>query len=332
MTGKVWIKRAVIVLCAASLLWGGYWVALAYGARQSADLAVQAIAQEGIPAEFSHAQIAGFPNTIALTLADLSVGEGEAILWTTQAAKIETAATRPNQLFLDLSQPHRLAGDFGAWTLDTAQAGLMVLFTPNWKLPVADMQFAAQDMRLTGRDMPDLALATIAARITDHGVGDAVYDATIDVDKLDMTAVLTTWPQPYQVIQRISFAGDLVFDRPWDWLVLVDGNPNLRGLDLRELRLEIGTSALLASGQVSVEASGLLSGTLSVTIDQWQPLLALARDQGFVEPGLEAFLQAALDALAMADDDPDTITVPLVLREGLVSFGALTLGMVPAAR
>ena len=41
---------------------------------------------------------------------------------------------------------------------------------------------------------------------------------------------------------------------------------------------------------------------------------------------------AALDGLAMADNDPDDITVPLILRDGLVSFGALTLGMIPAAR
>lgn len=332
MTGRVWIKRAAVVLCAASLSWGGYWVALAYLARQSADLAAQAIAQEGIPAEFSRAQIAGFPNKIALTLADLAVGEGGAILWSTQAAKIEADATRPNRLFLDLSQPHRLAGDFGALTLDTAQAGLMVLFAPSWNLPVADVQFAAQDMRLTGRDMPDLALAAIAARITDRGSMEPVYDATIDVDQLDMTGVMATWPQAYQVIQRISFAGDLVLDRPWDRRILLDGYPNLRGIDLRELRLEVGTSALLASGQLVVEANGLLSGTLSVSVDQWRPLLALARDQGFVEPGLEAFLQAALDGLAMADGNPDTIAVPFVLREGLVSFGALTLGMVPAAR
>ena len=332
MIKRMWIKRTMLWLAVMAVLWSGYWAALAYGAQQSAHQAVNVMRQQGIAASFASAEVKGFPSSVALTLADLSMGDGGAILWSTQTARIEAEVTRPNQIFLDLSQPHRISGSFGAWAIETENAGMMALFAPSLDLPIADVQVAAQALRVAGPNVPQMLLGALAARITDNGVADGVYDVSMDLQDLDLSLVLTTLPASFRIVPRLAFAGDVVFDRPWDRQVFLQGYPLFRGVDIRGLELSFGPSALAASGQLVVADNGRLSGMLLITIDQWRPLFELARELGFVEPGIEEFMIAALDGLAMADNNPDDITVPLILRDGLVSFGALTLGMIPAAR
>ncbi|WP_439139627.1 DUF2125 domain-containing protein [Roseicyclus sp.] len=332
MIKQLWFRRIVIWLGGAVLLWFGFWAALAYGAQRSAHQAVDMMRQQGIAARFASADVTGFPTRVALTLADFSVGDGEAILWSTQTARIEAEVTRPNQFFLDLSRSHRISGLFGSWAVDTENAGMMALFFPNLDIPVADIQFAAQTLRVTGPEMPQLTLGAVAARITDGGAVDGLYDASLELQDLDLASVLTTLPASFQTIPRLAFAGSFVFDRPWDRQLFSQGYPILRGIDVRGLQLSFGPSVLAASGQLTVADNGHLSGMLSITVDQWRPIFELARDLGFVEPGIEDFLIAALDGLAMVDNNPEDITVPLMLRDGLVSFGALSLGMIPAAR
>lgn len=332
MTHRRWIKRAGYGLVALAALWGGTWGALAYGARQSAQHAIVAMQQEGIAAGFSDAAVSGFPSRLSLTLADLSMGDTDAILWSTQSARVEAGVTRPNQISLDLSQPHRLSGSFGAWSLDTDQAGVMALFVPRLDVPLADLQLAAKAVRLAGPEMGDITLAALAGRLNDGGTVDGVYAVSLQLQELDIAALLGQFPAAYRMIPSLSLTGDVVFDRAWDRQLFVQGYPVLRGMNIAQLALGFGASTLSASGQLIVEPSGRLSGALSLTVDQWRPLFDLARDLGVVEPGLEDFLIAALDGLAMADNNPDDLTVPLTLRDGLVSFGALTLGMIPATR
>lgn len=332
MKHRLWIKRAGYGLVAVAAVWGGAWAALAYGVRQSVDQAVRAVQQEGMSAGFSDAAIDGFPNRLALTLADLSMGNGDAILWSTQSARVEADVTRPNQLVLDLSQPHRLSGAFGAWSLDTEEAGVMALFAPRLDVPLADLQLAARALRLSGPEISDITLAALAGRVNDGGIVDGVYAVSLEMQDLDVAALLGQLPAEYHVIPRVALTGDVVFDRAWDRGLFVQGYPALRGVNIAQAALGFGASTLAASGQLVMEPSGRLSGALALTVTQWRPLFHLARDLGFVEPGLEEFLIAALEGLAMANNNPDDLTIPLTLRDGLVSFGALTLGMIPAPR
>jgi hypothetical protein len=50
---------------------------------------------------------------------------------------------------------------------------------------------------------------------------------------------------------------------------------------------------------------------------------------GYVEPELEDFFYSILINLANQDGSEDSLTIPLAIANNAVSYGALTLGVLP---
>jgi hypothetical protein len=50
---------------------------------------------------------------------------------------------------------------------------------------------------------------------------------------------------------------------------------------------------------------------------------------GYVEPDLEDFFYSILISVANQDGSEDSLTIPLAITNNTVSYGALTLGVLP---
>jgi hypothetical protein len=64
-------------------------------------------------------------------------------------------------------------------------------------------------------------------------------------------------------------------------------------------------------------------------VQDWKPLFGLAKNMGYVEPDLEDFFYSILISVANQDGSEDSLTIPLAITDNTVSYGALTLGVLP---
>jgi hypothetical protein len=133
----------------------------------------------------------------------------------------------------------------------------------------------------------------------------------------------------YQIVQNISLSAEVELSRPLDRLAIASGSPQLQALLLHEALINYGETSILLNGKLAVNELGALNGNINFTVQNWKPLFSLAKDMGYVEPELEDFFYSILINLANQDGSEDSLTIPLAIANNAVSYGALTLGVLP---
>lgn len=88
-------------------------------------------------------------------------------------------------------------------------------------------------------------------------------------------------------------------------------------------------SSLSISGPVQIDAAGLISGNLEVTVRNQQRLLELLAS---IDPDVAKLLNRLAPLIATLDIQPDSegITLPLTIRSNELSLGIFPLGTLPA--
>lgn len=322
-------KRLAIMLLAPVVLWSGYWVVAAYAVQQGPQLAMGPAAKAGVIVHFDRARVEGFPSRFELTLSELSVDAAQALSWDTQNVLVHAASHRPNEVSLDLSQPHRITGAWGEVQLDTAQAQITVLFKPTWSLGIGAITAGADGLRLSKVDEWGLDVGTVRARLTGYSDTEDAYRFDAELSDIDLSDLLVGLPDNYQMMRSAEIKGDVVFDAAWDRRALEQGAPTARAVHLEHAQFDFGVSVISAAGRLTVDDIGVLSGKIGVSVAQWRDVFELAQQLGYIEPGLENFFLSLLTDMAAQDGSPETLSLPLVIHEGRVSMGALSFGMLP---
>jgi hypothetical protein len=107
-------------------------------------------------------------------------------------------------------------------------------------------------------------------------------------------------------------------------------NPQLEGVTLTQFHLAWGVVDLTAQGTLKPDAQGLAEGQIDLRLKGWRSLPAAAVALGLVPASNEVTVQRGLEFLAKASPDPEVISLPLKLQNGLMSLGFIPLGPAPA--
>ena len=325
--------RWILGITAAPLIiWSGYWAAAAYAFEQGAHLAAREAHKSGVSAQFQDISVQGYPTEFEVGISDISVGVENTLTWETQKAVLHTASFKPNEISLDLSETHQINGSFGATTIATKQAELSILVRPSWLIPLGKIALKAEDMAIEHADGFKANLGSVFATVTSYADPKEAYNLAAELDNISLGRLLPELPPAYHSVQALRFNSDVLFDAAWDRKAMSRGLPALQKTVLNEIRFDFGDANISATGQLTHEAAFGPTGQINLTVQGWQSLFELAKSLGYVAPNLEDMFFTLLTDLTAQTGSSDTITLPVTLQNGRVSYGALTFGTLPKGR
>jgi hypothetical protein len=322
------MRRLLMMLTALALLLGGAWLgAEGLLARELRRFAAETPAIEiGTLHELRHAGRIG----VSAVAVSLDTPSGRLHLPQAQAW---ISPLQPTRLRLDLPAQATLDSGAGpiALGLGDAHAGLGLR-------PLAGSEFSNF---FAGAGPLTLAGAALAQRLDLQGqlTDDGGYDVKLALH--DLAPEVLAHPLPIPGKLNLDATGRLWFDRPLSPRGLTSETMPLPvGLRLDGSDLRLGTLGASIRGELHADAQGQAQGLLVVYTHDAKPILAAAAAAGLIPQNVEMLAGAMLrnisnlpmPAAGAGYPAPTAgeLRLPLVMADGKVRLGPLTLGPAPA--
>lgn len=327
------MRRIIKVLgyigAAAALLYCGYWYVAAATIVSNIN---SAFSQRNATAEVSlgNVEILGFPTDFDVKLQDVSVNVKDNFSWSTSGVRLVAASLEPTRLDIDLSRPHAIAGRWGDMELDTERAQVIALFGKNASLPLQDLRFALEGAELNHADGFAVAAESVIAVIKNlEGKDRGVYRLETEIIGADISKLFPGLPESHQRLGPISGVLDVLFTSAWEAGDLPNKLPAFQGTRLQKLSAEIGRSAVALAGTLQFNSNKTVSGEVTLTVTNWRDLLSVAKEMGKIDAeGEEIFAEMLTDVEALSSK-PGILELPLVIKNGAVTYGIFTIGLIP---
>jgi hypothetical protein len=323
------LKRFALLIAIPSFIWTCYWTAMAYAVERGISLASDKPQVSGSEVRFEVASVTGYPTNFTIGITEIEIGAKDRLTWATQEVLVEAKSYQPNKINLDLSEPHRISGSLGSLEIDAKLADLSVFFKPNLQLSLGSVEALFKDLSLSFEGLPDAKVETMSARLGASPNTEKNYQVIAQIENLDLSNLMLGTGRDYQIIRNISLSAEVELSHPLDRLAIVSGSPQLQALLLHEALINYGETSVLLNAKLALNKLGALDGNINLTVQNWKPLFGLAKNMGYVEPDLEDFFYSILISVANQDGSEDSLTIPLAITNNTVSYGALTLGVLP---
>ena len=323
------LKRFALLIAIPSFIWTGYWAAMAYAVERGISLASENPQVSGSEVRFEVASVTGYPKNFTIGITEIELGAKDRFTWATQEVLVEAKSYQPNRINVDLSKPHSISGSLGSLEIDAELADLSVLFKPNLQLSLGSLEALFKNLTLSFKGLPDAEVETMSARLDASPNTEKNYQLTAQIENLDLSNILVGLGSDYQTFQNISLSAEAELSQPLDRLTMARGAPQLQMLLLREALINYGDISVLLDAKLVSNEAEALNGNINLTVQNWKTLFSLVKNLGYVEPDLEEFFYTILVNLAIQGGSEDTLTIPLTINNNTISFGALTLGVLP---
>lgn len=326
--------RAVLgIVIVAVLAWCGYWALGARSSEAAFDRWLEERRAEGWQAE-AEVVTGGFPYRFDTTMRQVALADpGTGLAWSAPEFQLLALAYQPNHWIAIWPQTQRLSTPFGKIEVTSSQMQASLVVDPGPDLVVRRANFAAADMGLVSSDGWTAALG--------NGVLAAERPETDPLAQhLGLRAVGFRLSEPWKrrldpagalpgVIEALTVDATVAFDRPWDRFALEDRRPQPRRIDLTLAEAKWGRLELKLAGAVDVDEAGFPIGEITVKAVNWREILDVAIASGAFPEGLRGMATTALEALAGASGNRNTLDVPLTFRNGRTFLGPLPIGAAP---
>ena len=323
------VKRIALLIAIPFFIWTGYWTAFAYAIERGISLASQNPQISGTAAQFEVASVTGYPKNFAIGITEIEIGAKDRFTWATQEVLVEAKSYQPNRINVDLSDPHSISGSIGSLGIDAELADLSVFFKPNLQLSLGNLDANFQNVILSFEGITGAEIETMSAHVSASPNTETNYQVTAQIQNLNLSNMLVGLGSDYQRIQNISLSAEAQLSQPLDRLTMASGAPQLRMLLLHEALINYGDISVLLDAKLVSSEAGALNGNVNLTVQNWKTLFSLVKRLGYIEPDLEEFFYTILVNLAIEGGSEDSLTIPLTITNNTISFGALTLGVLP---
>ena len=327
--------RLLKILALLALVWTGYWFAAGWGLRQGLAEWFATQAARGWQADYADIQAGGYPlrhrhRLNAPALADPGTGTAWRAAW----LELDSPAIWPGRMTLRLpDSPQRLSHLDRSATL-TAQAMEAALdLHPGPALELRRMALQSGPWALAEAGAPLARADSLTLAMTQAPETPESYDLRAEATGFAPGQALRRLaahdaglPERFQAL-RLDLG--LRFDRPWDRRALEERRPQPRAIALRLAELHWGPMRFRASGTLSVDATGLPSGEVTLRAENWRDMLAIAEQSGALPAGAADVAADALEMMARGQGDPTRIDATLSLRGGRIWLGLFPLAPAP---
>ncbi|WP_305986690.1 DUF2125 domain-containing protein [Roseibium sp. MMSF_3544] len=329
-------RRYIILLCIIFLViagWSGAWMFGRSILSDQLDQQLQAMARGGVDVSCADLSIGGYPFRYEVYCRDLVSRDQTGAAGSLGALNAVALIYNPRHIIFEAHAPasvaEPLSGLLGEMKWETARASVKfsdaalgaldaVLQKPEAAVEnsVSSGLFSADKAELHLRKTPDQA--------------DAV-DGFVSVDALQLKSL----PEIGETIDlrgHLQVPGGAALLAGADLVTLVRMNDGRLPVKLVLMETVIGESRLGASGDLVINGNGTLSGNVAVTIGNADGLLQMLKPLFPPQDNSFSLVESVVQSLKAAETDVEgvpSITLPMVIDEGIVRVGFLTLGRVP---
>ena len=319
--------RLIVIILVLALSWMIWWAVGATVHERGLRAWLEGSQRSEVQISASEIHVAGFPNRFDTTLTDVEVSSSQTDSnWSLPFIQFLSLAYRPTEVIVALPSNHTLTLNGETYVIRHNQARASVYLEPTTSLPlerataIVDRleivdSFAATELRAASARAPAVANA--------HRVGIELVDLIWPESIAPATA-----PLPNKIgVFRLD--AELHFNAPLDRFALEIGLPLLTEAKISSAVLSWSDLEVSVSGALSIDASGVPDGALEILVKNWRLALDAARTTDLFAPEALNSTESALTLLAGLDGDVNSLTAPLIFRDGSVFLGPLPLGPAP---
>lgn len=330
--------RALLTLIViAALGWSGYWFVGQQGLQQAFGQWFDARRSEGWVAETSDLSVQGFPNRFDTSFNNLALADPETgLAWEAPFFQILTLSYRPNHVIAVWPNDQLIATPQDKFRVQSTDMRASLVLTPSTALAPKRATLTAEFLRVTPLGRPDETTALTALTLAAERTNGATYRLGLSAEGLSPS---TPWrarldPQNTLPSQLAGLRVDLTvsFDKPWDRSAIEDARPQPTHINLVLADATWGQLQLQAAGEVSINDMGQPTGEITIKARNWRDILGLAVASGALPESLAKTLESGLSMMAQMAGNPQTLDIPLNLRNGRVMLGPIPLGPAPVLR
>ena len=328
------MRKLIIVIIAACMLWGGYWFAASRAVQRGLATWLSDQSGDGWIAEYSSLKTRGFPNRFDTTITELAlIDQRSGAAWLAPNFQIFALSYKPNHIIAVWPDQQSIALPGEQITVSSEQMIASVAFESGTSLAFDRSSFVIDNLALlSSRNWATkIAAGRIATRQTD-GTPFA-HDIAIEFSGVRPSVALLAQLDPAgahpAVFDTLTIDATVGFDAQWDRHSLEQERPQITDFVLKKLQATWGELDLTAAGELAFDARGVPSGRITMKATNWRKMLTIGIATGAVSKGIALTLEQALEGLAGMSDDPDILDLPLSFQDGFMSFGPIPLGPAP---
>lgn len=314
------IRFAVKAILAAALVWSAAWFAAAWIIERHGNALVARsdllTAQPG--------PVAGFPLSFQTTAhnVDWRSRDGRSG-WQADEITLQAASFQPNRLHMQFSdqQQIRLAG----LTSRLQSADMAADATLRADLTLATARMTLNDARL---EPPLFVDRSGLAELSLEHIEGGTYALSIRAHTLGLAAPVLEALDPDQTLP--DHLDELRLDAALQFSAAIPAQgplPQLISLHMKDAQLDWGALNLGLDGQISRSDTGALDGQMALSLQDWRPFHAMLVATGALPP--DAAMMAGLFLAAQTQSGSHAVTLPLDLRDSMLSLGPFPLVRLP---
>lgn len=328
------MMRLVRAIVALGLIWSLYWYAAGYGLRSGVAGWFDDQRARGWLADHARITTSGYPfrhltMLQSPALADPATGTA----WQADWLLLASPAIWPGRQTLEFADtPQRLSYFDRTAVVATSGMRAQLHLHPGLALALERMTLSSGPVSVTGDGQLLVAVSKLDMSMVQTAQSET-YD--INVDAADFTpgegirALAGSSSALPPSFQTLTLDMTVRFDTRWDRGALEQRRPQPVAIDLALARMDWGALSLFATGDLSVDPTGIPTGQIALKAENWREMLAMARAAGAIPEQAVPPTERVLGLLAGLGGNPEALDVQLNFRDGFVALGPLPLGPAP---
>jgi hypothetical protein len=329
------LRKLVVLISLVALVWSAWWGVAALGLQSGLEHWFDMRRDRGWQADAARINVDGYPLSLHARLSDVALADpASGLALQAPFLDLDAPAYWPGYVTLKLpAEPLYLASPEGRTKINTTRATADLRLHPGTALELETLAAQSGPWSLETSQGSLLSAGDLQIAARQEAAAPETYQLTIEADALTPGPLLRqslrlrdSWPVSFD-----TFAGDLTvtFDRPWDRSALEERRPQPRELRLHRAEAIWGAVALMATGNLSIDAEGIPTGLLTLKVENWEALLNMAQAAGYLPESLRPQAEAMLRALAKMSGRTDGLDLDLNLSNGTMALGFVNLGPAP---
>ncbi|MBD8891694.1 DUF2125 domain-containing protein [Roseibium litorale] len=319
---------------AVMALWSGGWFFLKDKLQEEIGNRFAKLSEQGVQASCRDLSIAGFPFRFEVSCAPFLMDTATGLSLSLPGLRTVALVYNPWHVILEAEGP----GHFSSLPLELEGTGSWITGRASARysssaLKAADFSFEKPSWLVDG----DGFVSEVSAeqlefhlREVPGEAGDVEAFLSLDQATSPLAPFLPA-PADLKVHAAIPGGAALLSGQP---LSLTASDWNLP-VKLHQLHISSGSLEIMATGDVSMDTDGFLTGALQVELTDIDGMAALAASLAPEDPSLASTIKGAATAFGHAqkqENGKQVVLLPLTLNKSRVSIGLIPLGTLPPLR
>ncbi len=326
--------RLIKIMVVLALVWSAWWYGSGYLLRHGITTWFDSRAEQGWRAELADITTSGYPLRHFTLLSSPALADpATGTAWQADWLMLDSPAAWPGYQSLHFAPtPQRLSYFDQTVVIEARDMVARLHLQPGLALTLKRMQLSAGQWQVDGDDGPVMSAASLVLAMVQ---GDTPETYRFDIDATEFTPGLrlrqligTTHGLPAS-FETLTLDMKVTFDHAWDRKALEARRPQPVAIDLELAELHWGTLRVMAAGGLTVDGNGIPTGAITVKVENWREMLAMARAAGGLAPQAVDAAERALNFLARLGGNRNSLDVQLNLVDGFIALGPIPLGPAP---